>query len=112
MRGGSVFKFLLASALLYSAMAQASIEIPLDPTQPPASLAPARADEKNQTPVLQAILMGAQGSRAVINGQTLRVGDEYADGRVLAIYPQTVLIERKGKRELLRLAKSVIQPSR
>ena len=112
MRGGSVFRIIAVSVLLYGAMAQASVEIPLDPTQPPASLAPARVGEQVRIPVLQAIFLGTKGSRAVIDGQTVRVGDEYADGHVLAIYSQTVLIERKGKRELLRLAKSVIQPSR
>jgi MSHA biogenesis protein MshK len=103
----------MVTALLFSAMAHASSEVPIDPTRPPARLMPGvNPGEQARTPVLQEILLGAHGSRAVIDGRTLRVGDEHADARVLAIYPQTVLIERNGKREYLRLANPVIQPSR
>ena len=85
----------------------------LDPTQPPANLRPAATDEKApEAPVLQAILRSAQGSRAVIAGHSLRVGEEHAGSRVLAIHPQSVLIERQGQRELLRLAEPVLKPSR
>ena len=63
-------------------------------------------------PTLQSVLRTAQGSRAVIDGQSLQVGEEYAGIRVLAIYPQAVLIERREQRQLLRLAEPVLQPSR
>lgn len=110
-----MFRLFIVSVLLYSAITQGSIEVPLDPTRPPANRASAAAAAPGETlrvPVLQEILMGARGSRAVIDGRTLRVGDAHADTRVLAITPQTVLIERQGKREYLRLAKPVLQPSR
>ncbi|WP_252273490.1 Type II secretory pathway component [Pseudomonas subflava] len=100
---------LLLALLLGSALAQAAV----DPTQPPASLGPASsADEAPAALVLQAILRGAQGSRAVIDGHTLRVGEARAGLRVLAIHPHSVLIERQGQRELLRLAEPVMKPSR
>ena len=70
----------------------------------------ARLKEKRSE--LQAILRGAQGSRAVIDGQTLRVGQEHGGVRILAIQPHAVLIERQGQRELLRLVEPVIKPSR
>lgn len=108
-----MFKILIVITLLFSATAYASNEIPIDPTRPPARLMPsAHAGEQARVPVLQEILLGARGSRAVIDGQTLRVGEEHADTKVLAISPQTVLIERNGKRETLRLTHPVIQPSR
>ncbi|MEB0039936.1 MULTISPECIES: Type II secretory pathway component [unclassified Pseudomonas] len=107
-----MFKLLILSALLYSATAQASPQVPIDPTQPPARFTAVRPGEQVHIPVLQEILLGAHGSRAVIDGQTLHVGDKHADARVLAIYPQTVLIERDGKREYLRLVNPVLQPSR
>lgn len=100
---------MLFGLLLCSTAAGAAL---IDPTQPPANLRPAAQDEKAPALVLQAILRGAQGSRAVIAGRALRVGEEHAGARVLAIHPQSVLIERQGQRELLRLAEPVLQPSR
>ncbi|WP_256203100.1 general secretion pathway protein GspB [Pseudomonas sp. ML96] len=99
---------LLLSLLLGCGLAQAAV----DPTQPPANLRPASAEHAPAALELQAILRGAHGSRAVIDGQTLRVGEEHAGLRVLAIHPQSVLIERQGQRELLRLAEPVMKPSR
>lgn len=86
----------------------------LDPTQPPENLLPSpdAAGQVAAPLVLQSVFRSAHGSRAVIDGKTLRVGDEHAGGRVLAIYPQSVLIERQEQRQLLRLAEPVMQPSR
>ncbi len=87
----------------------------IDPTQPPVSLRGSNAEMVGSAPLqLQAIVRGAQSqsSRALINGQSLRVGDEHAGLRVLAIHPHSVLIERQGQRQLLRLAEPVLQPSR
>ncbi|MDY7559198.1 Type II secretory pathway component [Pseudomonas sp. 10B1] len=107
-----MFKLFFVGALLCSAAAQASTEVPIDPTLPPARFMPSLPGEQVHIPVLQEIILGAHGSRAVIDGQTLHVGDKHADARILAIYPQAVLIERDGKREYLRLVNPVIQPSR
>lgn len=86
----------------------------LDPTQPPlnAQVDAASADEKAQPLVLQAVVRGAGHTRAVINGQSLRVGDDLSGVRVKAIYPHAVLIERNGQQELLRLVEPIIKPSR
>lgn len=112
MRGGSVFRVLLLSLLLSSAALAETAGV--DPTLPPRALIPsALLDETTSGPlVLQAILRSANGSRAVIAGQNLRVGERYADARVLAIHAHSVLIERQGQRVLLRLAEPVLQPSR
>lgn len=110
MRGGSVSKVLLLSLLLSSAALADNVGI--DPTQPPRELLPAATASGDSPLILQAIVRGAQGSRAVIGGQSLRVGERYADARVLAIHAQSVLIERQGQQQLLRLAEPVMQPSR
>lgn len=112
MRGGSVFRVVFF-ALLISSVARAE-PVGLDPTLPPSALLPsAPLDEAGSRPLmLQAIVRGAQGSRAVIGGQSLRVGDRYADAQVLAIHAHSVLIERQGQHVLLRLAEPVMQPSR
>ena len=86
----------------------------LDPTQPPldAQVGVTSSDEKAQPLVLQAIVRGAGHTRAVINGQSLRVGDDLSGMRVNAIYPHAVLIERNGQQELLRLVEPITKPSR
>jgi len=101
-----LFSLLLASGLVGA--------VGIDPTQPPTNLRPLAAEAGRVQAVLalQGILRGARGSRAVIDGAALRVGDEYAGARVLTIYPQSVLIEHQGQRQLLRLADPVMQPSR
>lgn len=101
-----LFGLLLASGLVKA--------VGLDPTQPPANLllVPADSAQSAVAPVLQGVLRGAQGSQAMIGGALLRVGDEHAGARVLAIHPQSVLIERQGQRQLLRLVEPVMQPSR
>lgn len=99
----------LFSLWLTLGVAQAAV----DPTQPPADLQPASAAAGAPAALsLQAILRGAQGSRAVIDGQSLRVGEQHAGLRVLAIHPHSVLIERQGRQELLRLVEPVAKPSR
>lgn len=105
-------RVLLLSLLLGGSLVQAAPAV--DPTQPPAELLPAAsgAGEAPAPLVLQAILRGAQGSRAVIGGNSLRVGEEHAGARVLAIHAQSVLIERQGQQQLLRLAEPVVKPSR
>lgn len=47
----------------------------------------------------------------MLNGQSLRVGDTLADARVLAINTNSVLIERDGQQQMLRLVAPVITPS-
>jgi MSHA biogenesis protein MshK len=106
-----VSRVLLLNLLLTAGLAHAAPAI--DPTQPPANLLPALSAGEVQAPlVLQAILRSAQGSRAVIGGSTLRVGDEHAGARVLAIHTHSVLIERQGQQQLLRLAEPVLKLSR
>jgi len=60
---------------------------------------------------LQAIFRGAQSARAVLNGQSLRVGETLADARVLAINTNSVLIERDGQQQTLSLVAPIITPS-
>lgn len=111
MRGGSVSRALLFGLLLGASTTFAA-NPGRDPTQPPQNLLPAATASDSVPLVLQSVVRSAKGSRAVIAGQTLGVGDSVADARVLAIYAHSVLIERQGQRQLLRLAEPVMQPSR
>ncbi len=84
----------------------------LDPTRPPAAFVTAAVERQaSATLHLQAIFRGAQSARAVLNGQSLRVGDTLADARVLAINTNSVLIERDGQQQTLHLVAPIITPS-
>lgn len=84
----------------------------LDPTRPSTTLVSAAAERQAPAALhLQAIFRSAQSARAVLNGQSLRVGDTLADARVLAINTNSVLIERDGQQQMLRLVAPVITPS-
>jgi MSHA biogenesis protein MshK len=103
----------LGLAIIQLLAAGLALAAPIDPTQPPAALRGPGTEAVGGVPLqLQAIVRAGQSSRALIDGQSLRVGDEYAGLRVLAIHSQSVLIERQGQRELLRLVEPVLQPSR
>lgn len=84
----------------------------LDPTQPPAGRAASDVPEVVATLQLQAILRGPEGASAVINGQNLKVGDRLGDARILAVRPHSVVIDRQGTQQELRLSAPIIQTSR
>lgn len=101
------------SVLLALALGVCAQAAPVDPTRPPRELAPAAATAQPRTPLkLQAILRAPGGARAVINGQSLAVGERLGDARVLAIHSRSVLIEQQGQRDWLRLAAPILTPSR
>ena len=111
MRGGSVSRTIcaLALALLLPATALA-----LDPTQPPPALAPAAAHGQPAVAALrlQAIVRTPQAVRAVINGESLRVGEWVAGARLVAIHSRSVVIDRQGQRDVLHLMPPLLTPSR
>lgn len=82
-----------------------------DPTRPPAvaSAAPASVDAAQaapQLPQLQSVLVGTvPGARriAVIDGETVRVGESFHGARVLRIADNEVELQRGRARQVLRL---------
>lgn len=112
MRGGLVFK-LKINMIGLAALLAAMPTFALDPTQPPAGQAVGDApSEAVATLRLQAILRGSEHASAVINGQNLRVGDRLGDARILAVRPHSVVIDRQGQQQELRLSAPIIQTSR
>lgn len=85
-----------------------------DPTAPPARAQVATSEQSVPVEALKlyAVLRNRGQSRAVINGQSLAVGESIFEARVVEIRPQAVLIERQGSREWLRLAAPIFQESR
>jgi len=102
-----VLCLLLASANLASAQALQ------DPTRPPAALMAAQggapqaaAAPANRAPQLQSVLISRQpGGRhvAVIDGETLRLGDIYKGARVARIEQNEVELVRGRTRQVLTL---------
>jgi MSHA biogenesis protein MshK len=101
---GAVLLLLAAGALQVQAQAQAL----QDPTRPPAaamasSATPAAA---SSGPRLQSILVGREaGGRqlAVIDGETVRLGEQFHGARVARIGDNEVELVRGSERQVLRL---------
>jgi MSHA biogenesis protein MshK len=105
-----VFKSVVGVLLVgLCAVAQAA----LDPTQPAPAVLTGNASERASVPlVLQSIVRGGRQAQAVINGQTLHVGDTLDGAQLRAIYAHSVLFERQGQQQVLRLAEPIMKPSR
>jgi MSHA biogenesis protein MshK len=97
-----------ALALLFAAGAQAQVQALQDPTRPPAgAFAGSAAQSAAGTgPRLQSILVArAAGGRhlAVIDGETVRLGEQFHGARVTRIGDNEVELVRGGGRQVLRL---------
>lgn len=103
----AAFGLALAAACCLPAAAQAL----RDPTRPPAFLVPGGAGARAASPVssgpqLQSILIARQpGGRhvAVIDGETVRLGDSYKGARVARMTPNEVELVRGSERRVLKL---------
>lgn len=77
-----------------------------DPTRPPAVLvaSPTGTSGVNGTPMLQSVQIGHARSRsAVIDGESVRVGEQFRGARVMRIADTEVELQRGGERQVLRL---------
>lgn len=104
------------ACLLLACAGAAGAQALHDPTRPPASLvalqagagvgATAAGPAAQPAPRLQSVLVGRQpGGRsvAVIDGETLRVGELYKGARVTRIGQDEVELRRGGARQVLKL---------
>jgi MSHA biogenesis protein MshK len=105
-RRASLFAALLAAPLLALPAAGTADAAPLnDPTRPPAAALPAAAGT-SAGPQLQSVLVGrAPGGRriAVIDGETVRQGDDFHGARVARVGDTEVELVRGRERQVLRL---------
>ena len=80
-----------------------------DPTRPPAAALQAPpgtgAAAADVLPQLQSVMLGAAGSRrtAVIDGQSVRVGESFRGARVVRIADSEVELQRGRERQVLYL---------
>ncbi len=97
-----------AALAFFSASCAAGAQALQDPTRPPAAAAAghAAAAAGNDGPRLQTVLVGrAPGGRhmAVIDGETVRPGDDFHGARVASIKDDEVVLVRGRERQVLRL---------
>lgn len=98
---------LALAAVLLLAQAGAHAQALQDPTRPAAVQAGADGDEASAGPQLQSVLIARQpGGRhvAVIDGETVRLGEFFKGARVARITPQEVELVRGKDRQVLRLS--------
>lgn len=76
-----------------------------DPTRPPVSLGAVNSNATAATaaPVLQSVLISPGRKVAVINGETVQVGDRLGDARVTKITEGEVVLVRDGQSQTLKL---------
>jgi MSHA biogenesis protein MshK len=97
---------MLAAGLVHAA-SSSSQGLP-DPTRPPAAATPAQAgaDAAPAVPQLQSVLVGqarAERRIAVIDGESVRVGESFHGARVVRIADNEVELLRGRERQVLRL---------
>lgn len=103
----------LSACLLLAGAAPAAAQALQDPTRPPASLmaggsgaAAGAVPAAPSAPRLQSVLIARQpGGRhvAVVDGETLRVGDSFKGARVTRIEQNEVELRRGSARQVLKL---------
>lgn len=103
---------LLTLIVLALAPLQAQAQL-RDPTEPPPAMRPrvdaasaaepGAAPEVLSGPRLQSVLLSSKRQLAVIDGQTVRVGQKYRGAVVAAIKPTEVVLVRGTAREILKL---------
>jgi MSHA biogenesis protein MshK len=106
----------LFACWLFAAANLAAAQALQDPTRPPASLSARAAGAfdtavpAKKAPRLQSVLIARQpGGRhvAVIDGETLRIGDSYQGARVTRIEQNEVELSRGNARQVLKLNAAV-----
>jgi MSHA biogenesis protein MshK len=102
----------LCAAMLLFAVAGAHAQSLQDPTRPALTQGSGDGDELGLGPQLQSVLIARQrGGRhvAVIDGETVRLGETFRGARVARITPQQVELVRGKDRQVLRLS-SIEEP--
>lgn len=103
---------LLGIAALAGATSALAQSLP-DPTRPPAGLYHMAPDAiEAGVPQLQSVLIAKGGRQvAVIDGQAVRVGEQFRGARVAQMTQDSVTLERNGQRQVLRLPGAAKAPA-
>lgn len=95
--------FLCAAGVISSLATAASLP---DPTRPPAALYAVgenTGDDAPSAPALQSVLIGPGRRVAVINGQTVKVGDTVGDAQLVKISEGEVMLRSGKELRILKL---------
>lgn len=95
----------LVVALAALASTPAPAQVLVDPTRPPAAVAapgPASAEAPPATQ-LQSILISSRRRLAVINGNTVALGDKVGEARVVKISETEVVLQTGEETEVLKM---------
>lgn len=85
----------------------------VDPTRPVAFVAPVgKAEPEEKKMQLQAIFSADGKRKAVINGQTVKVGESVNQAKIVAIDSGRVRFIKNGERGELVLLPTVLQPAK
>ena len=94
--------FAAAVAAMSFAIAQAQVLI--DPTRPPMAIAkPGAVDEAPPATQLQSILISSRRRVAVINGNTVALGEMIGEARVVKITETEVVLKTGEETEVLKM---------
>jgi MSHA biogenesis protein MshK len=76
-----------------------------DPTRPPASIDRPTEDSSVRAtgPVLQSVLISPSRKVAIINGETVKLGDKFGDARVVKIAETEVVLRNGNDVQVLKL---------
>ncbi|SEK96210.1 hypothetical protein SAMN05216262_104107 [Colwellia chukchiensis] len=80
----------------------------LDPTRPFGIVAESQGGESSPTLILQSIIQSEASSKAIINGQVLKLGDSYRDFELISINSTGVVLDTPQGRKELSLFSGVI----
>lgn len=100
-------KVMIVMTLLFVPISLQALE---DPTRPPgASLLTAGGEADATGMQLTSTLVSAGRRLAIINGQTVRQGQQLGNARVIKIEPTAVIVVQNGERKRLALLPSTIK---
>ncbi len=103
----TVRRVTIAALCVWGALASpVAAEVLLDPTRPPAFIGekPEQGNDKASiAPELQSVLISPARRVAIINGQTVQLGEKYGEARVVKITENEVILRNGRDTQVLKL---------
>lgn len=99
-----IFPAWFAAALVALPLSIAQAQVLVDPTRPPMSVdRPGAVEEAPPASQLQSILISGRRRLAVINGNTVALGDRIGEARVVRITETEVVLKTGEETEVLKM---------
>jgi MSHA biogenesis protein MshK len=105
-------KTIFATLLFGLVATQAPAQTLSDPTRPPNAVDQADDGSGSRGPVLQSVVIGPDIKYAVIGGQTVKLGGEYAGARLVQITDSEVVLKSGEGTTVLKLFPSIEKKAR